>query len=71
MCFLKEHENSEPLKTVCIRKNAHVLRITDILTSKCSRKILENLLKTKTCPEHYNHCLHAENLSHNRYNRII
>lgn len=24
MCFLKEHENSEPLKTLCIQKNAHV-----------------------------------------------
>lgn len=57
LSFLKEQENSKPLKTVCIQKNTQVLRITDILRSKCSRKILENWLKTRMCPEHYNHWL--------------
>lgn len=41
--FLKEQENLKPLKTVCIKKKyAHVLRMTDTLKSKCSRKIFEN-----------------------------
>jgi len=52
-----------------VLKNVHVLRITDIFMSKCTRKIFENWLKTHQ--EHYNHCLHADIFSHDRYNHIM
>lgn len=52
-------------------KTTHVLRITDIFMSKCSRKIFENWLKTKSCQERYNYRLHADIFSYDKYKHII